>query len=80
MFDELIKFLRAAGADVPPAVAQQAEAQMYQTFGGERIYIPHRPVQQRAVQLANLERMKLREMAVVTGMSVRTIKRIRNGK
>lgn len=80
MFDELIGFLRAAGIDVPPAVAQQAEAQMYHTYGGERVYIPHRPTQQRAVQIAKLGQMETRRMAALTGLSVRTIRRIRNGK
>ena len=80
MFDELIGMLRAAGIDVPQAAAQQVEAKMYHTYGGERVYIPHRAAQQHAVQLAKLGKMETRKLAVATGLSVRTIRRIRNGK
>lgn len=80
MFDELIGFLRAAGLEVPADMAQQAEAAMYQNFGGERVYIPHRPTQRHQVQLAQLGKMETRKLAVATGLSVRTIRRIRNGK
>ena len=80
MFDELIAFLRASGVDVPQATAQEVEARLYHTYGGERVYIPHRPTQRHQVQLAKLGKLETRKLALATGLTMRRIRQIKNGK
>ena len=80
MIHDLIQAFRDAGVQVPDATAADVETKIRQQYRGESIYIAGPSRQLRARQLASLERMKLRDMAVATGLSIRTIKRIRNGK
>lgn len=80
MIHDLIQAFRAAGIDVPEATATAVEAQIRLQYRGESIYIAGPSRQLRARQLASLERMKVRELARATGLSERTIRRIKNGK
>ena len=58
----------------------QAQIDTELQFRGERVYIAGPSRQVRARQVAKLGQMKIRDMAVATGLSVRTIKVIRNGR
>ena len=80
MINDMIKMLRASGISVPDAAAQEVEVLIRAQYGGERIYVASLPKQQRAVQLAKLEKMTQINMAIRTGIPIRTIRRIRNGK
>jgi hypothetical protein len=59
---------------------QAAEVAVRQKYAGERVYVAALPKQARAVQLARLEKRTQVQMALSTGLSVRQIRRIRNGK
>ncbi|HAF43423.1 MAG TPA: hypothetical protein DCK83_00375 [Gallionellaceae bacterium] len=80
MINDLIRAMREAGVAVPDGVAMEVETKMRQAYGGERLYIARLPKQNRAVQLAKLERHTQVEMALATGLTVRQVRRIRNGK
>lgn len=80
MIDDLIKLFRAEGIDVPAEVGREVEVKIRQQYGGERVYVASLPKQRRQVQLAKLEKMTLRKMSVATGIPVRTIKRLKNGR
>lgn len=80
MINDLIKLFRAEGIDVPDTVGRAVEVKLRQQYGGERVYVASLPKQKRAAQLAKLEKMTLRKMSVVTGIPVRTIQRIKNGR
>lgn len=80
MIDDLIKAFRDAGIAVPQEVARDVEVQMRRQYGGERVYVASLPKQRRQVQLAKLEKMTQINMSVATGIPVRTIRRLRNGR
>jgi len=80
MINDIIAAIRAAGGTVPDGADVSVEISIRQRYRGEAPYIAGPSRQLRARQLASLEQMKLRDMAVATGLSVRTIKRIRNGR
>jgi hypothetical protein len=80
MIDDLIRLMREAGIAVPISVAETIEVRLRQTYGGERIYVASLPKQRRAVHLAKLTKMKLIDMSLATGIPVRSIKRIKNGR
>jgi hypothetical protein len=80
MINDLIRAMREAGVNVPNDVALTVETRMRQTYGGERLYIARLPKQNRAVQLAKLERHTQVEMALATGLTVRGVRKILRGK
>ena len=80
MIHDLIRALRESGIEVPTDAARQVEVKLRMQYGGERVYISSLPKQARAVQLAKLEKCTQLQMANITGLSVRQIRRIRNGK
>ena len=80
MIDDLIKAFRDAGLDVPQNIAKDAELQIRRQYGGERVYVASLPKQRRQAQLAKLEKMTQINMSVATGIPVRTIRRLRNGR
>ena len=80
MIDDLIKAFRDAGIQVPQDVAKDVEVRMRRQYGGERVYVASLPKQRRQVQLAKLEKMTQINMSVATGIPVRTIRRLRNGR
>lgn len=80
MILDLIRALRESGIDVPIDTARQVEVKIRMQYGGERVYVAGLPKQSRAVQLAKLEKRTQIEMALATGLSVRQVRRIRNGK
>ena len=80
MINDLIQAFRAAGIDVPEGTATQVEVTIRQQYRGESIYIAGPSRQVRARQIATLGKMETRKLAAATGLSVRTIRRIRNGK
>lgn len=80
MIDDLIKAFRDAGIQVPQDIAKDVEVRMRRQYGGERVYVASLPKQRRQVQLAKLEKMTQINMSVATGIPVRTIRRLRNGR
>ena len=80
MINDMIRAIRAAGISLPENIAADVEVQIRAQYGGERIYIASLPKQQRAVQLAKLENMTQQQMSISSGIPVRTIRRIRNGR
>lgn len=56
------------------------EVAVRQKYAGERVYIAALPKQRRAVQLARLEKRTQVQISLATGLSVRQVRRIRNGK
>ena len=80
MIHDMIRALRDAGIDVPDAAATDVKLKLQSLYGGERVYVPSLPKARRAVQLAKLEKRTQVEMALATGLSVRQVRRIRNGK
>ncbi len=59
---------------------RHAEVATRSTFAGERPYIAAYPKQRRAVQIAKLEMHSTREIVAATGMSARTVRRLRTGR
>ena len=59
---------------------RQAEIKTRSTFAGERPYIAGYPKQRRAVQIAKLELRSAREVAVASGIPLRTVQRMRSGR
>lgn len=57
-----------------------AERQTRQMFAGERPYIAAYPKQRRAAQLAKLELRSCREIAIKSGIPLRTVQRLKYGK
>jgi hypothetical protein len=80
MIHDMIRALRDAGVEVPDGVATNVKVKLQSLYGGERVYVPSLPKASRAVQLAKLEKRTQVEMALATGLSVRQVRRIRNGK
>ena len=80
MIHDMIRALRDAGVDVPDTAAADVKFKLQSLYGGERVYVPSLPKARRAVQLARLEKRTQVEMALATGLSVRQIRRIRNGR
>ncbi len=78
MCDELARAL-AQGMTTEEA-RLNTEAFIRRTYGGEEIYVAKQPKRQRAIQLAQLQLRTTRELAVASGMNVRTVKRIINGR
>ena len=78
MCDELARCL-AQGMTTEEA-RLSAESLIRRTYAGERIYVAGQPKRQRAIQLAKLELRTTREMAVASGMNVRTVRRIVTGR
>lgn len=76
----MVKSLREMGIDVTDSMIEAAEKKIRQEWAGETYYIKGPTREMRAAELAELGPMKLRDLAAATGLSVRTIKRIRNGK
>lgn len=80
MIHDMIRAMREAGVEVPDGVATNVKVKLQSLYGGERVYVPSLPKASRAVQLAKLEKRTQVEMALATGLSVRQVRRIRNGK
>ena len=83
---EIIRFIRdeieramTQGRSLHDAAAD-AEVAVRRTFAGERPYIAGYPKQQRAVQLDRLNLQTTRELAVASGIPVRTVRRLRSGR
>lgn len=60
--------------------AQTAWLEASAEFGGERVYVASLPKAQRARQIAKLQRQSSREIAVASGLPLRTVQRLRSGK
>lgn len=63
-----------------PEAARRAEVRIRQQFGGERVYVQRLPKQVRQVQVAELSTCTQIVTAERTGLSVRQVRRIKNGK
>lgn len=58
----------------------EAEIAARSTFGGERIYIASLPKQRSVVQISRMATHTQAQMAVLTGKSIRQVRRIQRGK
>lgn len=80
MIREMMQAMRQAGVDVPDQVAQFVEVKIRQQFAGERIYIAGHPKRSRAVQLAQLNLTRTRDLSEATGLSMRRVQQLMRGK
>lgn len=75
------EYHRALEQGLPPAEAERtAYLVVSAEHAGERIYIAGLPKAQRARQIAKLQRQSSREIAVASGLPLRTVQRLRSGK
>lgn len=77
MIHDLIRALRESGIDVPTDTARQVEVKLRTQYGGERVYVAQLPKQARAVQLAKLEKLTNRQIALATGLTIRRVQQLR---
>jgi DNA-directed RNA polymerase specialized sigma24 family protein len=76
-----IEYQRAVASGQPPAEAEQTAFLVVSAeFAGERVYVAGLPKAQRARQLAKLQRQSTREVAAASGLPLRTVQRLLNGK
>lgn len=86
MIRDMIAALREAGVPVDDSIATKVEIKLRRQYGGERVYVQSLPKQLRAAQLAEAHKrlgtaaITLKRLAQATGMPVRTVKRLRNGR
>lgn len=86
MIRDMIAALREAGVCVDEAIATKVEIKLRRQYGGERVYIQSLPKQLRAAQVAEAQRrlgtaaITLKRIAQATGIPVRTVKRLQNGR
>lgn len=80
MFDDMFRIFREVGVEISKDKATAFQDRFVAEFRHETIYVTDRRPQERARQLAKLGQIETRKIAAATGLSVRTIRRIRNGK
>lgn len=84
MIDFILQQLRAHGVEIPEQARLDVKASVCETYGGERVYVPKLPKMQasmlvtRAVRAA--ENVKQAQVAIATGLSVRTVRRVQRGR
>lgn len=75
------EYHRALAEGQPPAEAERtAFLAVSAEHAGERVYIAGLPKAQRARQIAKLQQRATREVAAASGLPLRTVQRIMNGK
>ena len=79
-FDIIVCFERALGTALPQEQRMRVSEQMARQLGGDRHYLPSLPKLQRQVRLSAFGTLTVTEAATSTGIPIRTIKRLRNGK
>lgn len=86
MIRDMIVLLREAGVPVDESVASKVEIKLRRQYGGERVYIQSLPKQMRAANVAEATKrlgtaaVTLKRIAQATGIPIRTVKRLRNGR
>lgn len=80
--DILASLEKALGTALEPDQRRRAVEVMAADMGGERYYLPHLPKlhRQRTIAAFGSASMTVAQIAGETGIPVRTIKRLRNGK
>lgn len=83
--DEMIRemadaFFRETGVRPTQEQQQRVEIEVRQKFAGERVYVAGHPKRIRAVQLAQLNMTRTRDLAEATGLSPRRVRQIMKGK
>ena len=84
MIHEIIAMLRRHGVELPDPVVREVSYEFHHLHGGERQYIPKFPKLTGQMRLYALgtatDTMTQREMSRATGIPVRTISRLKNGR
>lgn len=78
--DMAAAFFRVTGVAPTPEQQQAVEMEVRQQFAGERVYVAGQPKRWRAVQLAQLNMTRTRDLAEATGLSPRRVRQIMKGK
>ncbi len=84
---DLFKLLASEGIQVPAGTDARVETTLRQLYGGERVYVRSLPKLDKQVRIeaarasfGTATTASLRDLQRVTGMPLRTIKRIKNGR
>lgn len=86
MIRDMIALLREAGVSVDESVATKVEIKLRRQYGGERVYIQSLPKQIRSATIAEAQKrlgtaaVTLKRLAQATGIPIRSVKRLRNGR
>lgn len=86
IIDAILASLRDQGIELPPDVRRRTWLDARRQFGGERVYLKSLPKAQRAGTLAAAQRqlgtaaVTMKRLAQATGIPIRTVKRLANGR
>ena len=84
MIHEIVAMLRRHGVELPDPVVREVSFEFHHLHGGERPYIPKLPKLAGQMRLYAMgtatATMTQREISVSTGIPVRTIRRLKNGR
>lgn len=80
--DILASVEKALGTALEPDQRRRAVEVMAADMGGERYYLPHLPKlhRQRSIAIYGSTTMTVAQVSIASGIPVRSIKRLRNGK
>ncbi len=86
IIDAIFASLRDQGIAIPQDAKVAAEVHVRREFRGERVYVASRPKQMRAQQIAQTQKalgtaaVTLKRLAQASGIPIRSVKRLRNGR
>ena len=86
IIDAIFASLREQGVSVPKEAKTIAEVHVRREFRGERVYVAARTKQMRAAQIAQAHKalgtaaVTLKRLSQATGIPIRSVKRLRNGR
>ena len=84
MIHEIVAMLRRHGVELPDPVVREVSFEFHHLHGGELPYIPKFPKLTGQMRLYTLgtatDTMTQRDMSRATGIPVRTISRLKNGR
>jgi hypothetical protein len=84
MIHEIVAMLRRSGVDLPDQVVREVSAEFHHLHGGERTYIPKLPKLAGQMRLQALgtatATMTQVQISQATGLQVRQIRRLTNGR
>ena len=84
MIHEIIAMLRRQGVTMPDQVVRDVSAEFHHLHGGERTYIPKLPKLVGQMRLQALgtatATMSQAQISLATGLQVRQIRRLKNGR
>lgn len=86
IIDAIFASLRDQGVAIPQEAKVAAEVRVRREFKGERVYVASRTKQARSHQIAQAGlalgtgAVTLKRLAQASGIPIRTVKRLRNGR